>query len=167
MRTSRFPMLCCVLLLSISGADAARFSLPTQLPNFQYVGPIPSAGSPIQVMLQEHPTSCDDVGVYAYTDGAQATAGLAAYLKQIGMTAKETQRTDHAVVWTAQGRDGTLMGVWRTVEEGGGVRGVLEMCGQAPVVPATTGKKGSSVLFWLAGAGLFVAARVARSRARS
>lgn len=159
----RFPVLCCVLLLSIGGADAARFRLPTQLPGFQYTGQQLSADSPIQVLQNEHPGICDDVGVYTYTDSAQATAGLGTYLKQTRMTAKDLQRTEHAALWAAEGQEGQLTGVWRAAERGGGQ---LEMCGQAPLQPASVRKGGSSGLFWLAGAGLFVAARVARSRAR-
>lgn len=152
-----------VVLLGSAGAEAARFSLPTHLNSFHYAGQQLSAGSPIEVLMKEHPGICDDVGVYTYTDSARATAGLGAYLQQIGMTAKDLQRSEHAALWTAQGAGGELTGVWRAAEGGGGQ---LEMCGQAAPEPASTRKRGSSGLFWLAGAGLFVASRVARRRAR-
>ena len=116
-----------------SVAQAAPFEFPASLPGFTARPGLASFryGGPIDRVLKEKDLQCPQVGIYDYTDGVAATAGLREWLTRQNLQATEHDRSDTMSLWTVQTDDVTLIGTW--LAPASGQPGRLEMCAATPL----------------------------------
>ena len=122
----------------------------------------------IAAVLKEANTTCDSVGIYEYRDGPAATVGLAQWLAQRQLTAREYDRTKQAVLWVAKTEGMELIGEWIAPKPQ--QPGRLEMCFHLLVTEVKTRIPVALIGWLLAGVGALGSAAgglYTRLRARS